>query len=311
MAQEQERYDVLIVGGGPGGYTAALYCARAGLRTAVLEQLSEGGQMALTTQIDNYPGFDEGVDGFELGTRMRRGAERFGAQTHLVQVQSLELEGPYKRAHTDAGVFEGRALILATGATPRPLGLEKEESLVGRGVHHCASCDGMAYRGKRVAVIGGGNTAVQDALILARICKEVLLVHRRDTLRAAKVTTAQLEHMPNVTFYWDSTVAALLHDGTFRGITLENVKTHQLQDVPCDGVFVSIGRDPATALVQGKLALDAGGYIAADESTRTSVPGVFAVGDVRTKAVRQVITAASDGAVAAHAVEEYLAGSGG
>ena len=196
----ERSYDVMIVGGGPAGYTAALYCARSGLKTVVLEKLSAGGQIALTEWVDNYPGFDEGIDGFSLGQKMQAGAERFGAVTELAEVQALELTGSIKRAVTDQGVFEAKVVMLATGATPRPLGVAGEEQWLGRGIHYCAACDGMFYRGKTVAVVGGGNTAAADALLLSRVAKEVHVIHRRDTLRATKVYHQPLMEAENVIF---------------------------------------------------------------------------------------------------------------
>lgn len=301
-------YDVLIIGGGPGGYTAALYCARAGLSTVLFEKLSAGGQMGLTTEIDNYPGFPEGVDGFTLGQKMEEGAERFGAKTVLADVRSVELAGDIKTVHTSEGDYEGRTVVIATGANPRKLGVPGEQELTGRGVSYCAACDGMFYRGKDVVVVGGGNSAAHDASILSRICKSVTLVHRRDTLRATKIYHAPLEAAENLTFSWDSTVEEIVSEGgKLTGVKVKNVKTGEEKEIPCDGLFVSIGRSPATELFKGVLDLDPAGYIAADESTRTSIPGVFAVGDVRTKAMRQVVTAVADGATASHYIEAYLA----
>ncbi len=303
----ERSYDVIIVGGGPAGYTAALYCARSGLKTVVLEKLSAGGQIALTEWVDNYPGFDEGIDGFSLGQKMQAGAERFGAVTELAEVQALELTGSIKRAVTDQGVFEAKVVMLATGATPRPLGVAGEEQWLGRGIHYCAACDGMFYRGKTVAVVGGGNTAAADALLLSRVAKEVHVIHRRDTLRATKVYHQPLMEAENVIFHWDSQVESLLTGDTFQGVRLRNKKTDEVSDLSCDGVFVSIGRQPATELVTGQVELDKAGYVVADETTRTNLPGVFAIGDVRTKALRQVVTAAADGAVASYYADEYLA----
>ncbi len=303
-------YDMIVIGGGPGGYTAALYAARAGLQVLVVEKLSAGGQMALTTQIDNYPGFPEGIDGFELGEKMQQQAERFGAQTELAEVTALYLDANPKEVHTTEGVLLGKTVVIATGANPRELGLTEEKALVGKGVNYCAACDGMFYKGKTVVVVGGGNTAAADALQLSRIAQKVIVVHRRDTLRATKIYHAPLMNAPNVQFLWDSAVTGLLHDGKLTGVTVKNLRTGEEQTVPCDGVFVSIGRKPATDLANGQLALDEAGYIIADESTRTSLPGVFAVGDVRTKALRQIVTAVTDGAVVAHFAEEYLASAG-
>ncbi len=302
-------YDMVIVGGGPAGYTAALYAARSGLSTVVLEKLSAGGQMALTEQIDNYPGFAEGIDGFTLGERMQQGAERFGAVTELAEVCRVELSGAVKVLDTGDEVFRGRTVVIATGAVPRTLGVPGEEELVGRGVHYCAACDGAFYRDKTVAVVGGGNSAAADALTLSRIAGKVYLIHRRDSLRATKVYHEMLMSAPNVEFCWNSTVSAFQHGERLTGLRLREVQTGAERDIACDGVFVSVGRVPATELFREELTLDESGYIVADESTRTSLPGVFAVGDVRTKALRQVVTAVADGAVAVHYAEAYLAES--
>ena len=299
-------YDLLIVGGGPGGYTAALYGARAGLSVLVLEKLSAGGQMALTNQIDNYPGFEEGVDGFLLGEKMQQQAEKFGAETELAEVFSLNLGSQIKEIQTSEGAFYGKAVIIAAGAAPKLLGLPLEKELTGKGVNYCAACDGTFYKGKTVAIIGGGNSAANDAILLSRVAKKVILVHRRDSLRATKIYHEPLQKAENVEFYWNSVVKELLHGERLTGIRLENTKTGEETILDCDGIFVSIGRTPATEGVKGRLSLDENGYIIADESTKTNLPGVFAVGDVRTKALRQVVTAVADGAVAAHFAEEYL-----
>lgn len=301
-------YDMVIIGGGPGGYTAALYAARAGLDTLVLEKLSAGGQMALTSQIDNYPGYQEGIDGFTLGENMQQGAERFGAKTQLAEVLSVQLDKAPKVIETSEGTVYGRTVVLATGASPRALELPGETALIGRGVNYCAACDGMFYRGKTVVVVGGGNTAAADALLLSRLCEKVILVHRRDTLRATKIYHAPLEKAENVEFIWNATVTELISDGKLTGVKLRDVHTGKETLIPCQGIFVSIGRKPATELVKDQLPLDDAGYVMADETTRTGLPGVFAVGDVRTKAVRQVVTAVADGAAAAHFAEEYLSG---
>lgn len=300
-------YDVIIIGGGPGGYTAALYCARAGMDTLIIEKLSAGGQMALTSQIDNYPGFDEGIDGFELGEKMQQGAERFGAKTELAEVERVNLSGDKKEIVTSEGTFYSKTVVIATGAIPREIGIDDEAKLVGRGVNYCAACDGMFYKGKTVVVIGGGNSAAGDALLLSKICEKVVIVHRRDTLRAEKIYHTPLLQAKNVEFCWNSTVEAFLYEDKLTGIRVKNKETGEEKEIACDGVFVSIGRSPATALFQGQVDMDGSGYIVADETTKTSQPGVFAVGDVRTKAMRQVITAAADGAVASHFIEEYLA----
>jgi len=300
-------YDMLIIGGGPGGYTEALYAARAGLNVILLEKLSAGGQMAQTNQVDNYPGFEDGIDGFLLAEKMQRQAERFGAKTELAEVYSLRLESEIKEVETSEGVFRARTVVIATGANPRELGVPGEKTFAGRGVHYCAACDGMFYRGKTVAVIGGGNSAAADALTLSRVAKKVIVIHRRDTLRATKIYHQPLLDAPNVEFFWNSGATALLGEGRLTGAVVKNLLSGEESHLELDGVFVSIGRAPASQLIQGQVVLDEAGYIVADESTKTSIPGVFAVGDVRTKALRQIVTAVSDGAMAVHAAEEYLA----
>ena len=301
-------YDMIIVGGGPGGYTAALYAARAGLDTVVLEKLSAGGQMALTEEIQNYPGFEDGIDGFTLAEKMQRQAEQFGAKTEYAQVMRMDLTAEPKILETSEGTFFAKTVVLATGANPRELGLPNEAALTGRGIAYCAACDGMRYRGRTVVVVGGGNSAAADALLLSRIAGKVILVHRRDTLRATKVYHDPLMRAENLEFRWNSTVMELLHGDQLTGVRLRDVKTGAETEVPCDGVFISVGRKPATELVRDQIALDKSGYVAAGETTETSVPGVYAVGDVRTKPLRQVVTAVADGATAVHMAEAYLAG---
>lgn len=301
-------YDMIVVGGGPGGYTAALYAARAGLDVLVLEKLSAGGQMALTETIDNYPGFPEGIDGFTLAEAMQQQAERFGAHSEYAEVEAMDLTASPKVLQTSAGTFTAKTVVIATGADPRPLGLADEAALTGRGVAYCAACDGMRYKGKTAVVVGGGNSAAEDALLLTRIAKKVILVHRRDTLRATKIYHEPLQQAENLEFRWNSAVTELLHDDKLTGIRLRDLRTGAETDLPCDAVFISVGRQPATELVAGQLERDSSGYIIADETTRTHLPGVYAVGDVRTKPLRQVVTAVADGAMAVHAAEQYLAG---
>ena len=304
---EQRLYDMVIIGGGPGGYTAALYAARAGLKTIVLEKLSAGGQMALTQQIDNYPGFPDGVDGFELGEKMQQQAQRFGAETEYAEVYSVDLKAQPKVIESSEGTFYGKTVVIATGAGPKMLGVEKEKELIGRGVNYCAACDGMFYKGKTVVVVGGGNSAAADALLLSRVAEKVIIVHRRDTLRATKVYHEPLMQASNVEFYWNSQVIGLEHGQKLTGLRLKNVQTGEETALACDGLFVSVGRNPATSLFAEQLALDSSGYIPAGESTETEIPGVYAVGDVRTKQLRQIVTAVADGAIAVHMAEEYLA----
>ena len=303
-------YDTLIIGGGPAGYTAALYATRAGLNTAILERMSPGGQMALTDIIDNYPGFPEGVDGIMLGMNMQMQAERFGAKTLYEDVVSVDFTDPsVKVVKTANNTYHARTVIIATGANPRELGLDNERALTGKGVHYCAHCDGRFYKGKTVAVVGGGNSAVADALYLSRVTDKVYVIHRRDSLRATKIYHEPLMKAENVEFVWDSTVTEILSDGRVTGVRVKNLKDGSEHELAFSGLFVSIGRKPATDFLKGVLDLDEYGYIVADESTRTSVPGVFAVGDVRTKALRQVVTAVADGATAIHYAEEFISGT--
>jgi len=300
-------YDMIIVGGGPGGYTSALYAARAGFNVLVLEKFSAGGQMALTHQIDNYPGFEDGIDGFSLADKMKKQAERFGARSENAEVIKVNLTVNPKEIETAKGTFLSKTVLLASGANPRELGVDKETELIGRGVAYCASCDGMFYRGKTVVVVGGGNTAAADAILLSRIAKKVIIVHRRDTLKATRIYHEPLMNAENVEFKWDSTVTELLYEDKITGVKIKNVKTGEESIIDCDGVFVSVGRKPATDFLGSQLDLDENGYIIADETTKTSIPGVYAVGDIRTKQLRQVVTAVSDGAMAVHSAEEYLA----
>lgn len=299
-------YDTLIIGGGPAGYSAALYSSRAGLSTLVVEKMTVGGQMALTGDIDNYPGFDSGVDGFTLGMKMQSGAERFGALSEYAEVTAVDLSGKIKLIETTLGVYQARTVILATGAEPKRLGLEREDELTGRGVHYCAHCDGRFYKDKTVAVVGGGNSALTDALYLSRIAKKVYLIHRRDKLRASKIYRDALADKANVEVIYNAKVAELLADGRLGGVKLENTENGTLSELSLDALFVSIGRAPVSAFLGGQLALDGSGYVVAGEDTKTSIDGVFAVGDLRTKELRQVVTAVADGAVAAYHVEEYL-----
>ncbi len=300
-------YDIMIIGGGPAGCTAALYAARAGLDTVLLEKLSAGGQMALTGDIDNYPGFEQGIDGFTLGLKMQQGAERFGAKTEYAAAQGVDFSGKIKKIKTAGKTFFSKTVVISTGAYPRALGVQGERELAGKGVHYCAHCDGRFYKNKTVAVVGGGNSAVSDALYLSRLAKKVYLIHRRDTLRAEKIYHEPLMRSENAEFIWNSTVSGFIEDERLIGIHVKNTLDGTEHRLACDGVFISIGRKPDTDFLNHAVKLDSNGFIAADESTRTDVAGVFAAGDVRAKPLRQVVTAAADGAVAAHYAEAYLA----
>ena len=302
----EKKYDVIVLGGGPAGYTAAMYTARAGLSTLVIEKLFAGGQMTQTPNIENYPGIPQGIDGVLLGMNFQAGAQNAGVQTLNAEVTEVKLQGEEKILTTAKGDFIGRTVIIATGAGHKHLGIDREWELTGKGVTYCATCDGMFYRGKTVAVVGGGNSAASEALVLSRIAKKVYLIHRRDSLRASRSYNEPLQQAENVEFIWNSQVSQLLGDEKLSSVKLQNVLSGEEQELQLDGLFISIGRQPVTELFRGQLELDEGGYIVADESTRTSIPGVYAVGDVRTKEVRQIVTAAADGAVAAHYAEEEL-----
>lgn len=299
-------YDVIIIGGGPAGYTAALYSARAGLDTLVLEKMAVGGQMALTGDIDNYPGFEEGIDGFTLGMKMQQSAERFGAKTEYDEVISVDFSEKIKKIKTNFNEFKAKTVIISTGANPKELGLKNEKALTGRGIHYCAHCDGRFYKDKTVAVIGGGNSAVSDALYLSNLAKKVYLIHRRDKLTATNVYKAPLEKAENIEFLWDTVLSDVVFDQKVTDAEIKNLKTNEINRLPIDGVFISIGRKPASELFKNILALDDYGYIIANESTKTNLDGVYAVGDVRTKALRQIVTAVGDGATAVHFAEEYI-----
>ena len=301
-----EAFDIIIIGGGPAGYTAALYGARAGRSVLLLEKLAPGGQMGTTDLIDNYPGFPQGVKGFQLAMDMKAGAERFGAQTKLEAVTALELAGDVKTVHTKKDGYEARAVILATGAQPRELGLPQERALRGRGVSYCATCDGMFYRGKDVAIIGGGNTAVADALYLSKLCGRVYLIHRRDKLRAPDSQRVLLEQAGNVEFLWNSRAEELLYAERLTGLKTVRVDTGESRTLDCAGVFVAVGQVPETSLLAGQVELDEAGYVVAGENCQTNLPGGVAAGDLRQKPLRQIITAAADGAVAAQMAEEFL-----
>lgn len=303
---------VLILGSGPAGCTAAIYAARANLKPVVIEGLAPGGQLMLTTEVENYPGFAEPVQGPWLMDQMRRQAESCGAELIQDLASRVDLSVRPFRVDTDGGLsFSCDALVIATGATARWLGLESERRFQGHGVSACATCDGFFFRGRPVAVIGGGNTAVEEALYLAQMCEKVWLVHRRDALRAEKVLQERLFRNPKVEIIWNHVVDQILGEETpmphVTGLRLRHVQTGTRRELRVDGVFIAIGHDPATALFRGQLEMDGEGYIlTAPNSTRTSVPGVFAAGDVQDKVFRQAVTAAGSGCMAAIEVEKYL-----
>lgn len=301
-----ESFDVIVIGGGPAGYTAALYSTRAGLKTLLLEMLSPGGQLATTEIVDNYPGYDEGILGFDLSLKMKQGAERFGAITKFEKVIDVELSSNTKIVNTSKSTYECKAVIVATGAEPKKLGVPMEDELRGKGVSYCATCDGMFFKDKTVCVVGGGNTAAADALTLSKICKKVILIHRRDSLRASNSYIEPLKKADNIEFVWNSTIEKLIFDEFIEGVEVINKINNNKQTISCQGVFVAVGRKPNSDIFKNILDIDEYGYIIADETTKTSISGVYVIGDVRTKPLRQIVTATADGAVASMFAEEFI-----
>ena len=301
---EKRKYSVIILGGGPAGYTAALYTSRAGLDTAIIEKLSAGGQMAETGNIENYPGFEDGIEGFELGEKMRLGAEKFGAVSIYEEVTDVDLSSKPKRIVTSDSEYFADAVIIAMGASARKLGIEKEDKFTGKGVNYCAYCDGMRYRGKDVAVIGGGDSAAEDALYLSKICTKVYLIHRRDKLRAVYSYINKLEKTENIEIIYNGELKELVGDKKLDGVNI--LENGNQRHIAVDAVFAAIGRVPETSLFLNQLETDKTGYIKADEMGRTNIEGVYAAGDIRTKELRQIITAAADGANSAKSAIEYI-----
>lgn len=297
--------DIIIIGGGPSGLTAAIYAGRGRLDALLIEKTFHGGQMITTNEVDNYPGVLE-TTGTDLANIMYEQVTRFGTEITFSEVIDLQLIGPIKKVVTAHQTYEAKTVLISTGSTPRNLGLSNEENLRSRGVSYCAICDGGFYRDQVVAVVGGGDTAVEDALYLSRIAKKVYLIHRRDSLRANQTSQNQLFSTPNISVIWDSMVIELHEDKKLTGITISNIKENVTTDLVIDGLFVAVGSNPATDLVKGQLSLDDQGYILTDEDCATSEPGVFAIGDVRHKALRQIITAAADGAIGIYSAEKYL-----
>lgn len=299
-------YDIIIIGSGPAGLAAAIYGQRARLSTLMIEkQPMSGGQIVNTPDVDNYPGLP-GVGGFELGSKFRAHADAMGIETVTAEVTSVDLSGEKKLVVTDEKTYEGRTVVIATGATHRKLGVPGEERLTGAGVSYCATCDGAFFRGKEVAVIGGGDVALEDALFLARISSRVYLIHRRDAFRGAKSLQEKVFATENITVIWNTVVEEVKGENRVETLALRNTVTKEADSLPVSGVFVAVGIQPNTELFDGQVELDKGGYVCAKEEGVTSVPGVFAAGDVRTKMLRQVVTAASDGANVVFSAEHYL-----
>ncbi len=309
-----EIYDAVILGGGPAGLAAGLYAGRSRLKTLLIERGAEGGQIALSAEIENYPGqMLEGESGVSLSARMAEQCARFGVERRTDSIETVELEGEVKRLTGGGGEYLARCLILATGASPRPIGCENEKEFTGRGVSYCATCDGAFFRGLDVYVAGGGDSAVEEAIFLTRVARQVTVIHRRDTLRAARSIQEKAFAEPNIHFLWDSVVERVDGGDVLDAITVRNVKTGERTVLRAPeedgmlGLFGFVGYLPNTELFQGQLPLEKG-YIRTDEDMRTAIPGVFAAGDVRVKSLRQVVTAAADGAIAAVQAERFLLG---
>ena len=300
-------FDIAVIGSGPAGMTAGLYGARAGLNVAIFERIAPGGQLADSEHIDNYPGFPDGMDGFDLADAMKKQCDRFGVAEVCEEVMGVDFTGDEKKIMTSFGEYRAKSVIVATGASPRKLDLELEEELQGRGVSYCATCDGNFFANKEVMVTGGGNTAAMDAIYLARICKKVYLVHRRNKLRATAVYHKTIDEMDNIIPVWHASPSKLIaQEGKLAGVQVTHLQSGEVEDIEVEGLFIAVGTKPNTSFLNNAIKLDEAGYIIADENCETSVLGVYAAGDVRTKALRQVVTAVADGANAAEMAAEFL-----
>jgi thioredoxin reductase (NADPH) len=304
--------DVIIIGGGPAGLSSAIYCARSGLNVLLLEKSYIGGQMAIAASMENYPGFEVPINGLDLSIHMEKQAKKFGTQILNEEVIEVDLKNHIKIVKTKTSIFESKTIILCLGAFPRKLELPKEEGFRGLGVSYCAICDGAFFKDKIVAVVGGGNTAVEDAIYLSKLCHKVFLIHRGHTLTATKVLQRELfNNIVKIEFVRNSAVVNIIGDDSFEGIDIQNIKTNEITKLQTQALFVAIGNLPNTTLVEGKVLLNESSYIITDDKMQTNVSGVFAAGDIREKVLRQVITASSDGAIAAYMAEKFINNSGG
>jgi len=300
------RYDVIIIGAGPAGLTAAIYAARSGMHTLVMEKSVIGGKITLTEEVENYPGFEEGIGGFDLTEKMQKQAIRFGAEFLTKEVTEIGLEGGCKIIGTHDANYRAKSIIFCAGAYPRRLNVPGEEKLTGRGVSYCATCDGALYKGKTVAVIGGGDSAIEEAMFLSRFADKVYIIHRRDTLRAQYIIQQRAFKNPKLEFVWDSVPQEIKGENKVEAIEIYNRKTDKINLLQVDGVFIYVGMLPNTGLLESKVELDSAGFIITDEYMQTNIAGVFAAGDIRSKILRQVITAAADGAIAAWSSEKWV-----
>lgn len=298
--------DVIIIGAGPAGLTSAIYAIRAGLKTRLFERHVPGGQAVNTDWIENYPGFPDGISGFELMDRMRKQVESLGIKIETQEVKKIDLSGKVKRVYTDKGEFETKTVIICSGSNPRRLGIEGEEKFIGKGVSFCATCDGPFFKGQDVAVIGGGDSAVQEAIFLTKFARKVYLIHRRDRLRATKVLQERAFQQKGINFIWDTIPVRIAGKDGVEGLELKNVKNGISSYLPVKGVFVFIGLVPNTSFVDKQIKMDDSGFIITDENMQTSISGVFAAGDVRSKSLRQISTAIGDGAIASFSASRYI-----
>ena len=300
-------WDVIIIGAGPAGLTAGIYSSRARMETLVLDKMGPGGQLALTENIENYPGFKDGVGSFELMQSMSEQAKRFGTVFAVDEVVGISAQGNLKKVVTKKGEFSAWALVVAAGASPQRLGVPGEEKLTGRGVSYCATCDAMFFKDKNVVVVGGGDTAIEEAIFLTKFCKKITVVHRRDRLRATKILQERIfAQKDKVDFCWKSAVKEIVGKNKVEAVRVQNVDTGEVKDIACDGVFVFVGYTPNSSFLKGVLKMDESGYIASDNDMKTSADGIFACGDIRKKSLKQVVTACGEGATAAFCAQRYV-----
>lgn len=304
--EKVQKYDIAIIGSGPAGLSAAIYAARGGLKTVVFEKGIMGGQITVTQEVENYPGFSETLSGFELMDHMKKHADKFKTDYREESVNAIGMQGLCKIVETDKGIYHAKTLIIATGAHPRKLNVPGEDKFYGKGVSYCATCDGAFYRDKTVAVVGGGDSAVEEAIFLTRFAKKVYIIHRRDQLRAVQIIQERAFSNPKIEMIWDSEVQSVNGEQFVDSLTVYNKKEEKRWDLPVDGLFVYVGTLPNNELVESRVEMDEAGFIIADEDMHTNVPGIYAAGDILSKKLRQVVTAVADGAIAAWSAEKWI-----
>lgn len=306
IVEKSPRLDLIILGGGPAGLTAALYALRANLKTLLVEKMVLGGTTTTTYRVENYPGFPEGISGMELAQRLQEQVKKLGLEVIWGNAVSLENHQTYFEVLVDGKFFNARTVIIATGTEAAKLGVKGEDAFRGKGVSYCATCDGPFYKGKNVMVVGGGNSAIEEALFLARFAQKVSIIHRRDELRADKILAEEAKHNPKIYFFWNSALEAILGKDKVEEVVLNDLRNNKRLKIPTDGIFIYVGSKPNSEVVKEQVKLDKSGYIVSDEEMRTTVPGLFVAGDIRVKSLRQVVTAAADGAIAADSARKYL-----